>query len=219
LARLHGTVWYYREAAQSEAPAQAKEVVQAVIENRLPIRLSRRPDYSDSIGIDGKPVVASNEERFKQARVKAAQGQLVIVRPDGRYLLMPAPRKENVKAESVAAVERMIPSTTKRNVAIIAETSWTVAGTPDLHAANQAIPFFGLLMGFASIGHSVWIFDGAHNVLEYGCREADVLIVDSALLTRLPSGWQDKAAQVMRNPQILLHDRTSYQLRRVGMNR
>jgi hypothetical protein len=69
-------------------------------------------------------------------------------------------------------------------------------------------------MGFTSIGHSVWIFDGTASVFESGCREADVLIVDSARLTVLPADWQGSAAKVMRNPQILVHDRSNYQLRK-----
>lgn len=214
LARLNGMVWYYREAAQSEAPAQAKEVMQAVIENRLPIRMSVRPDYSDSFGMDAKSVVL--RERFKRVRAKAAQGQLVIVRPDGKYLLIPALRRETAKATAVAAVERIIPSTTKRNVAVIGDTAWSIGDAPDLRRANEAIPFFGLLIGFASIGHSVWIFDGAEDSLECGCREADVLIVDSAMLARLCSGWQDTAARAMRNTQILVHDRTSCQFTRIA---
>jgi hypothetical protein len=56
LSQQKGVVWYYREAAKSEAPPEAEQVVQAVIDARLPIRLSSRPDYSDSIGMDGKPV-------------------------------------------------------------------------------------------------------------------------------------------------------------------
>jgi hypothetical protein len=67
-------------------------------------------------------------------------------------------------------------------------------------------------MGFTSIGHSVWIFDGA--AVESGSREADVLIVDSACVTTLPADWQDSAAKVMRSPQILVHDRASFQLRK-----
>jgi hypothetical protein len=51
-----GVVWYYREAAQAAPPPQSAEVMQAVIENRLPIRMSSRPDYSDAIGMDGKPI-------------------------------------------------------------------------------------------------------------------------------------------------------------------
>lgn len=56
LADQKGVVWYYREAAQRQAPPQSNEIVKAVIENRLPIRLSSRPDYSDAIGLDGRPI-------------------------------------------------------------------------------------------------------------------------------------------------------------------
>jgi hypothetical protein len=147
-------------------------------------------------------------------RTKAAQGQLVVVRSDGRYLLLPALRTGAVKAEMVAAVERMIPSTSKRNVAAIADTTWANAETPTLQAASHAVPFFGLLMGFTSIGHSVWLFDGAPNMFESGCRQADVLIVDSARVSVLPSVWQCDAETVMRNPQILVHDRNTNQLRK-----
>jgi hypothetical protein len=56
LAEQKGVVWYYREAGQAQAPPEAAEVIQAVIENQLPIKLSSRPDYSDAIGPDGKPL-------------------------------------------------------------------------------------------------------------------------------------------------------------------
>src|SRR5215469_13767786 len=56
LSQQKGVVWYYREAAKSEPPPEAKQVIQAVIDERLPIRLSSRPDYSDAIGMDGKPI-------------------------------------------------------------------------------------------------------------------------------------------------------------------
>ena len=56
LSQQNGVVWYYREAAHSEPPPIAKQVIQAVIDARLPIRLSSRPDYSDAIGMDGKPI-------------------------------------------------------------------------------------------------------------------------------------------------------------------
>lgn len=156
----------------------------------------------------------NDQDTFEPVRAKAAQGQLVIVRPDGQFLLLPALRKENVKAEMVAGVERMLPSSNKRNIAVIGDTTWAANATPSLQSANQAIPFFGMLMGFACIGHSVWIFDGSADVFESGCRDADVLIVDSARVATLASDWQPNAAKVMRNPQILLHDRATYQLRK-----
>jgi len=230
IAQQKGVVWYYREAAHKEAPPQSAEIVKLIIENRVPVRLSARPDYSDSvdmegksIGRDGKPIhqhspqspTASSEDKFEPVRTKAAQGQLVVVRSDGRYLLLPALRTAAVKAEMVAAVERMIPSTTKRNVAAIADTTWANAETPTIQEASHAVPFFGLLMGFTTIGHSVWLFDGAENTFEPGCRQADVLIVDSALVSALPSDWQCDAATVMRNLEILVHDRTTCQLRKL----
>jgi hypothetical protein len=50
LSGINGAVWYYREAGDQEPPPIAMEVMKAVVEARLPIRLSSRPDYSDSVG-------------------------------------------------------------------------------------------------------------------------------------------------------------------------
>jgi hypothetical protein len=58
LADLKGAVWYYREAGQGVAPPESAEIMQAVVENHLPIRLSSRHDYSDAISSDGRPVTA-----------------------------------------------------------------------------------------------------------------------------------------------------------------
>jgi hypothetical protein len=55
LSEEHGVVWYYREAGQQKPPPIAMEVMQAVVEARLPVRLSSRADYSDAIGTDGTP--------------------------------------------------------------------------------------------------------------------------------------------------------------------
>jgi hypothetical protein len=58
LADQKGVVSYYREAGQSVAPPESAEIMKAMIENHLPIRLSSRPDYSDPIGTEGEPVTA-----------------------------------------------------------------------------------------------------------------------------------------------------------------
>jgi hypothetical protein len=158
--------------------------------------------------------VSDIENTFTSVRAKAAAGQIVIVRPDGRFLLLRPPSKHTAPPQIVAAVERMIPPTSKRNVAVIGDTSWALDEKSTLQTANQAIPFFGLLMGSAAIGHAVWVFGGASVALNAGCREADVLIVDDACLPMLPSEWQSNAAKVMRDPEILIHDRAKYQLRK-----
>jgi hypothetical protein len=87
--------------------------------------------------------------------------------------------------------------------------------TLNLQAASRAIPFFGLLMGFASLGHAVWIFDAkASSLPKVGCRDADVVIVDGACRPTLAAGWQASAQETMRGKQILVHDRETHQLRR-----
>jgi hypothetical protein len=50
LSERKGVVWYYREAGRDAPPPIALEVMKAVVEARVPIRLSTRPDYSDSVG-------------------------------------------------------------------------------------------------------------------------------------------------------------------------
>ena len=49
LKRVDGAVWYYRENPEEEPTPEAMSVIQAVMDAQLPIRLSSKPDYSDSI--------------------------------------------------------------------------------------------------------------------------------------------------------------------------
>jgi hypothetical protein len=69
------------------------------------------------------------EDRFRAVRA-AAQGQLVIVRPERQWLLLPAWQKDAASPDRVAAVERMMPSQTKRNVAVIGEVIWAAGDIP-----------------------------------------------------------------------------------------
>ena len=54
LKKENGVVWYYRENPQSEPPVEATSVIQAIIDAKLPVQLSSKPDYSDFVGIEGK---------------------------------------------------------------------------------------------------------------------------------------------------------------------
>ena len=84
---------------------------------------------------------------------------------------------------------------------------------------GKAIPFLGMLVGFAYIGHAVWVFEGHQSALDAGCRDADILIVDSAMRPLLASGWDASAAAVMRNVNILVNNRANFALsaiRKVG---
>jgi len=49
-----GVVWYYREdAGNPEPPAAASHVVELIIKHKVPVSMSTKPDFSDSVGADG----------------------------------------------------------------------------------------------------------------------------------------------------------------------
>jgi len=201
-------VWYYRDNSAGEPPPTALEVMKLITERRLPIRLASRPDFSDA----ARDVAEGVERAFASVRDKAVQGQLVIVRPDGRIVILPG--LDQAPPDAVATVEKMMPSTTNRKVAVIADTRWTMDAL-NLQVASESIPFFGLLVGFASIGHAVWIFEAkASSLVSAGCRDADVVIIDGVRLSGLPEGWRAAAQKTMRGKQILVHDRETHQFRK-----
>ena len=54
LKEKRGVVWYYREAVSEEPPPQATEIVKMIIERKLPISMSSKPDFSDYTDEKGK---------------------------------------------------------------------------------------------------------------------------------------------------------------------
>lgn len=48
-----GVVWYYREPVDEEPAPEAMAVVRLVVEHRLPISMSTRPDFADVVLPDG----------------------------------------------------------------------------------------------------------------------------------------------------------------------
>lgn len=96
------------------------------------------------------------------------------------------------------------------------------AKAPDIKDVAKSIPFLGNLMGLTYIGQGVWIFEDHASTLTTGCPDADALIFDRSRLPVLPSGWQNAAASVMRNANILVHNRQNLQLeilRKTGLGK
>jgi len=136
----------------------------------------------------------------------------VIVVTPGRMLMYQAcPPAGSMPEGQVAKIEAMLPSKVKRKIAVIAYT--------ELEAVKKnitkAIPFLGMLMSFAYIGHSVRIFEGHGSAIAAGCKDADLLIVDGGMVPFLEKDWTAVAAKVMKNPEIYVHDRASFKLQRI----
>jgi hypothetical protein len=145
-------------------------------------------------------VLPNIEGLFEHARqVAAGKGtqppgpaarHVVIVTPGRMLRLQPCPPPGSIPRPQVAAMEQMMAPQIKRNVVAIACTEGD-AGTIDL---TRAIPFLGILLGLAYIGHAVWVFEGHASALAAGCKEADVLIVDGGMLPHLAVDWAVIAA-------------------------
>ncbi len=53
LRERNGVVWYHRATPGADPAPEAMAVIQLVIEHRLPISMSLRPDFSDVVRPDG----------------------------------------------------------------------------------------------------------------------------------------------------------------------
>jgi hypothetical protein len=53
LKRGNGVVWYFREAGEQEPHPNGALVVQAIIENKLPVSMSNKEDFSTVVLPDG----------------------------------------------------------------------------------------------------------------------------------------------------------------------
>jgi hypothetical protein len=49
----NGVVWYYRESGQGEPPPAAMEVMKLIVKHRLPVSMSSKPDFSDTVDAHG----------------------------------------------------------------------------------------------------------------------------------------------------------------------
>jgi len=228
----NGLVYYYRETAGADASPKAMEVLELVVKHQLPVTLSTKPDFSDYVDAQGVPHPRRNtvspptlplpevapradiEAVFARLRKTAASQSnprgVVVLTPERKLIVVPAPEATPAVAAMAANLNKLIPAATGRSIAGI---GYTVASSfAQANDPNQSAPFFTLLVGLCYIGHAVWVFEGQPSALEAGCRDADVLIVDSAVRPALAQGWVETVAAVMRNANILVFDRTNAKL-------
>lgn len=201
------TVQYTRENPEGPAPSEAEAIMKLVAANRLRIALIPGPGQGPAKVLEFPTV-----ETFfaKVRRLSAGNRGVSLVRPNQTHYILPAPLPGTINEQMVNAVKNMVQSDLPRNIAAIAAAD-ALAGDsskkPTVPEVARHVPFFGLLIGLAYVGHPVWIFEGLPSMMPAGCEDADVLVVDSNAVATLPAGWAEDAALVMRNPNILVFDR------------
>jgi hypothetical protein len=56
IASNNGSIWYYRESAQTTPPPQAMEVMKLIVKYKCPVSMSSKPDFSDYIDGNGNSI-------------------------------------------------------------------------------------------------------------------------------------------------------------------
>ena len=160
--------------------------------------------------VDIRPAIGAI---FSRARAAAAQThvgedtierrQVMIVTPGRLLVAKSCPLLADIPNEQRNLLRKLVPSQTSVNIAVIAYT-YLDALKMDI---RRAIPFFDFLLGFAALGHTVWVFEGHISALAAGCREADLLLVDSGMIPALEAhnpDWRAGALQAMRGDTVRL---------------
>ena len=126
--------------------------------------------------------------------------QVIIVTPGRLFISKICPLPSEIPADEISRLSSLVSPQSPRSISVITYTYLETLKTDIL----QAIPFFGYLLGFAALGHKVWIFEGHPSALSAGCRDADILLVDGGMLPYLEknSEWRVAALNVMRGKDI-----------------
>jgi hypothetical protein len=130
-------------------------------------------------------------------------------------LPIPCPPRGCFGPELIAGVRLIVPEDEPQAITVIAFNDVLRAELPDrpeqqgitAELVNLLIPFLGYLLGMASTGHSVIVFEGHSSALALACRDADLLIVDDAMLAHLQKDWVAGACGAMGKPRILVFGR------------
>jgi hypothetical protein len=176
-------------------------------------------------GMPQVDVPADVEERLKKAWRLASEGPdiatltaappgqryVVVVTPGRATFIQPCPRPGSMDANSLAAIQKIAPPQSPSNVAVVAFTQFD----PATSSMSKAIPFLGYVMGLGYIGHNVVVFEGQHWTLTAGCRDADMVIVDEAIVPQLEQGWMNVVFRAMRGTQLLIFGRNGT-VKRIG---
>jgi hypothetical protein len=152
---------------------------------------------------------------FAHARASAAEltqdadgiyhRQIIIVTPGRLLVRKECPLASALQPSQIALLEKFVPRKPILNICALAYTE-IEALKRDM---RRAIPFIDYLLGFGSLGHNIWVFEGHASALAEGCRDADLLLVDSGMLPELDKNaqWKLTALTYMNSQEMKLISR------------
>src|SRR5258708_33835380 len=146
--------------------------------------------------VDDVPDIA---ERFAAARLAVAGGiealpgheadqcYVILITPGRMLMEQPCPKPGTIPPELVVGIEQIAPAEPPLNITAIALTEIQAV----LTNVAQAIPFFGYLLGLCYVGHNVLVFEGHPSALAAGVADAQLVIVDGAMIPFLQTNWAE----------------------------
>jgi hypothetical protein len=146
---------------------------------------------------DAARKVTAGEMVLNEDEPLAPGQRVVVIMTPGRMLMQQlGPLPDSLPPELVANVEQIIPADPPQKITVIALNEIPAL----LTNFNEAIPFFGYLLGLAYVGHQVTIFEGHPSALAVGCADADLILVDGDMIPHLQADWlkvayEDSAAR------------------------
>jgi hypothetical protein len=140
---------------------------------------------------------------------------VALVTPGRVIVPIPCPPRGSFGPELIARVRLIVPEDEPQAITVIAFNDVLKAEVPDRlkrqgvtpELVSLLIPFLGYLLGVASIGHSVVVFEGHSSALALACWDADLLIVDEAMLTLMQPGSVSVASRAMRKSRMMVFGR------------
>lgn len=153
------------------------------------IREGLKPLFTQARHLAGEVVELNDGSRVRQ---------VVIISPGRLLLKKESYPPDTLPNENREVLEQLIPSEKPLKIAVITYTFLDALR----ENVRKAIPFFDYLLGFAYIGHAVWIFEGHTSVLEIGCFGADFVLVDQRMLPFLEPDWEKRIKGIASKPQV-----------------
>jgi hypothetical protein len=75
------------------------------------------------------------------------------------------------------------------------------------HRMLPLVPNLSYLVGAAALGNTVVAFEGHPGGFVIGCEDADMLLVDGAMIPLLSPAWASIAVKTLRQPRIIMFGR------------
>lgn len=156
--------------------------------------------------------VFDDARRASQALRPEGSRQVIVLTPGKMMMIVPTPPPGSMPQAAVDSLSTIVSTDKQLSIAVIAHTA-----VPAL-AANpvMAIPFLGMLVGLCYIGNDVIVFEGHESSIPIACKNADVVIVDSAIIPLMVPDWLEKVRAVMNtaneDKEVYIHDRQRFKL-------